>query len=62
MTIDNQIIDEKLYECRKLVINAIKSGLFQLKSTTGTRFKILTPKQSLQRLPIKDYFKEYRHK
>ena len=29
-----------------------KSGLFPLKSTTGTGLKILTPKQMLQRLPI----------
>ena len=29
-----------------------KSGLFPLKSTTGTRLKVLTPKKMLQRLPI----------
>ena len=29
-----------------------KSGLFPLKSTTGTRLKVLTSKQLLQRLPI----------
>ena len=36
-----------LYEGRDLVINAFKSGLFSLKSTTGTGLKILTPKQLL---------------
>ena len=41
-----------LYEGSELVINALKSGLFPLKSTTGTGLKILTPKQMLQRLPI----------
>ena len=41
-----------LYECRELVISTFKSGLFPLKSTTGTGLKILTPKQMLQRLPI----------
>ena len=29
-----------------------KSGLFPLKSTTGTRLKVLKSKQLLQRLPI----------
>ena len=43
---------KNLYDARELVINAFKSGLFQLKSTTGTGLKILTPKQLLQRLPI----------
>ena len=43
---------ENLYYGRELVINAFKSGLFPLKSTTGTGLKILTPKQMLQRLPI----------
>ena len=43
---------KNLYEGRELVINAFKSGLFKLKSTTGTGLKILTPKQMLQRLPI----------
>ena len=43
---------ESLYYGRELVINAFKSGLFPLKSTTGTGLKILTPKQMLQRLPI----------
>ena len=41
-----------LYEGRELVINAFQSGLFSLKSTTGTTLQILTPKQMLQRLPI----------
>ena len=36
----------------ELVVNAFKSGLFPLKSTTGTGLKILTRKQMLQRLPI----------
>ena len=43
---------QNLYCGRELVINAFKSGLFPLKSTTGTGLKILTPKQMLQRLPI----------
>ena len=43
---------KNLYEGRELVINAFKSGLFQLKSITGTGIKILTPKQMLQRLRI----------
>ena len=43
---------ENLYYGRELVINAFKSGLFPLKSTTGTGLKILTPKQVLQRLSI----------
>ena len=43
---------QNLYYGRQLVINAFKSGLFPLKSTTGTGLKILTPKQLLQRLPI----------
>ena len=33
-------------------MNAFKSGLFPLKSSTGTRIKILTPKKMLQRFPI----------
>ena len=41
-----------LYDGRELVVNAFKSGLFLLKSTTGTGLKILTPKQLLQRLLI----------
>ena len=45
-------IAKNLYEGRELVINAFKSGLFPLKSTTGTGLKILIPKQMLQRLPI----------
>ena len=43
---------KNLYEGRELVINVFKSGLFPLKSTTGTGLKILTPKQMLQRLAI----------
>ena len=43
---------KNLYEGRELVINAFKSRLFQLKSTTGTGLKVLIPKQMLQRLPI----------
>ena len=37
---------------RELVVNAFKSGLFPLKSTTGIGLKVLTHKQMLQRLPI----------
>ena len=43
---------KNLYDRRELVINAFKSGLFPLKSTTETGLKILTIKQLLQRLPI----------
>ena len=43
---------KNLYEGRELVVNAFKSELFPLKSTTGTGLKILTPKQLLQKLPI----------
>ena len=43
---------QNLYYGRELVINAFKSGLFPLKSTTGTGLKVLAPKQMLQRLPI----------
>ena len=43
---------KNLYEGRELVINAFKSGFFKLKSTRGTGLKILTSKQTLQRLPI----------
>ena len=43
---------KNLYKGRELVINAFKSGLFSLKSTTDKGLKILTPKQLLQRLPI----------
>ena len=43
---------QNLYYGRELVIDAFKSRLFPLKSTTGTRLKVLTPKQMLQRLPI----------
>ena len=43
---------KNLYDRRELVINAFKSGLFPLKSTTETGLKILTIKQLLQRLSI----------
>ena len=43
---------KNIYDGRKLVINAFKSGLFPLKSTTGTGLKISTPRHLLQRLPI----------
>ena len=43
---------QNLYHGRELVINAFKSGLFPLKSTTRTGLKILTLKEMLQRLPI----------
>ena len=43
---------KNLYEGRELVSNAFNSKLFQLKSTTGTGLKILTPKEMLLRLPI----------
>ena len=49
----------KFYEAREMVLNGFKSGIFLAKSTgTGlfntdnSKFKILTPKQLLQRLPI----------
>ena len=43
---------QSLYYGKELVINAFKSGLFPLKSTTRTGLKILTLKEMLQRLPI----------
>ena len=43
---------QNLYYGRELVINALKSELFPLKSTARTGLKVLTPKQMLQRLPI----------
>ena len=43
---------KNIYKGRELVINAFKSRLFQLKLTTGTGLKILTPKQMLQRSPV----------
>ena len=46
------ILQKNLYEGRELVITAFKSRSFPLKSTAGTEFKILTPKQMPQRLPI----------
>ena len=41
-----------LYGCRKLTLNAFKSGIFPIKETDGKGLKILTPKQILERLPI----------
>ena len=48
----NDIFDsaKNVFEGRELVVNAFKSGLFPLKSTIGTRLKILTSKQMLQNL------------
>ena len=43
---------KNFHERRELVINVFKSGLFPLKSITGTGIKILTAKKMLQRLPI----------
>ena len=43
---------KNLHDGRELLINAFKSGLFPLKSTTGTGLKISPPKQLLQRLPV----------
>ena len=43
---------QKLHKGRELVINAFRSGFFQLKSSTGTERKILTSKQIIQRLKI----------
>ena len=43
---------KSLYVCRELVINAFRSRLFPLESTTRTGLKILSPKQVLERLPI----------
>ena len=43
---------QNIYYGSELVINAFKSGLLPLKSTTGTGLKVLTPKKMLQRLPI----------
>ena len=34
---------QNFYYGRELAINAFKSGLFPLKLTTGTGFKVLTP-------------------
>ena len=49
--IKNDVFDstKNLYEGRKLVLNAFKNGLFPVRSTKGTRIKILTSKQILQR-------------
>ena len=41
-----------LYEGRKLILNAFKSGIFPIKETQGKGLKISTPKQMFQRLPI----------
>ena len=41
-----------LYEGRELILNAFKSGIFQIESAKVEGFKILTLKQMLQRLPI----------
>ena len=41
-----------LYEGRESTLNAFRSGIFPIKSTQGKGFKILTPKQMFQRLPI----------
>ena len=41
-----------LYEGQELTLNAFKSGIFLLKAKKGEGFKMLTPKQMLQRLPI----------
>ena len=38
------LILQKICDGRELVINVFKSGLFPLKSKTGTGLKILTPK------------------
>ena len=40
------------YEGRELTFNALKSGIFPIKTTKGKGRKILTPKQMLQRLPV----------
>ena len=40
------------YEGRKLTLNAFKRGIFPIKATQGKELKILTPKQTIQRLPI----------
>ena len=41
-----------LYEGRELTLNALKSGIFPLKTSQGKRLKILTPTQIVQRLSI----------
>ena len=43
---------KNLHDGRELLINAFKSELFPLKSTTRTGLKISTPKQLLQRFPV----------
>ena len=41
-----------LYEGLELTLNASKSGIFAIKLRKGEWLKILTPKQTLQRLPV----------
>ena len=45
-----------LYEGQKLILNAFKPGIFLIKERKGKGFKILTPKQMLQILPIAQKF------
>ena len=40
------------YESRELILNAFKSEIFPIKETQEKKLKILTPTQTLQRLPI----------
>ena len=40
------------YEGRELTLNAFKSAIFPIKATQVERLKIITLKQTLQRLPI----------
>ena len=40
------------YEGLELTLNASKSGIFAIKSRKGEWLKILTPKQTLQKLPV----------
>ena len=40
------------YESRELILNAFKSEIFPIKETQEKKLKILTPKQTLRRLPI----------
>ena len=40
------------YEGRELILNAFRSGIFPIKETKDEGVKILTPKQTLQRIPI----------
>ena len=41
-----------LYVGRQLILNTFKTGIFPIKATKGEGFKISTPKQMFQRLPI----------